>query len=162
MKKAYLSTVFIFFIFLVHSQNNECNYKTKKDAFEKTTTYEIKNKILSSSLSTLVYDIYTVEKDENKNYFLMFTKNGEGQCLTENSYVSFLLSNEEVLTFKYKGSIKCGRNTISVKVTEDEVNTLIDNEIISIRLNIEYSVDYKINDKRINKFKENLKCMISI
>ena len=158
MKKFILTFTILIYANAYSQTKNDCNYKITKDDFEKSTTYSYRTKALAYGLT---YDIYTVKKPNYDYSFMIFSLMGMSECVSKSdSSLSIMFEDDEILKKEYTGSVDCGTSIISFKFSKEDLQLMTSKKIKKIRITFQSNRDYEILDKRYEKFKENINCLL--
>lgn len=150
---------------LVFSQ--DCQLNKTVDDFDKSETLVSKKTRIGqiSNLGYLNTKLFKFTKDGNENLIIGFYQNKYvKECKTRDSYAEILFEDDTTLKLDAATSkIDCGVNYVWLSMTEDDVDDLINKKISKIRVHIEYYRDYDVvkKEKFLNKFVNNLKCLLS-
>lgn len=141
---------------------HKCRMKVAYDEFNEIKTYEVGfYETHLGAKKTLPYILSkNIGSDNTETYILLLFGNKEG-CNTEASKVIFLMTDKTKIEFKTASKkIRCGTSVISIFI--DDLSLFLDNEIEKIRLSIEYNEDFETNQKSLQKFKNNLRCIMNL
>ena len=149
--------------------DHKCKLQYKYDEFDNYYLYKIpfystQNIVKGAFNLQSNYSLMKVKDNKGNEFILMTFWGFPAQCITEDSYVGLIFSDDEVVklpTF-YK-SIDCGARTITVDIT-NHIEDLIYKDIRKIRFRIESNTDYEFsnNIKVLERLNKNLKCISSI
>ena len=145
MKKFILTFTILIYANAYSQTKNDCNYKITKDDFEKSTTYSYRTKALAYGLT---YDIYTVKKPNYDYSFMIFSLMGMSECVSK---------SDSSLSIMFEDG---STSIISFKFGKEDLQLMTSKKIKKIRITFQSNRDYEILDKRYEKFKENINCLL--
>lgn len=160
MKKTILTLITLFYANAYCQTKNDCNYKISRDDFEKSTSYSYKTKPLAYGLT---YDIFTVKKENYDYSFMIFSLMGVSECVSKSdSSLSIMFEDNEILKKEYTGSINCGTSIISFIFSKEDLKLIASKKIKKIRVTFQRDRNFEILEKRYEKFKENVNCLLEL
>lgn len=160
MKKIILTLTVLFFTDAYCQTKNDCNYKIKKDDFEKSTTYSYENISIANGLT---YDLYSVKKENLDNSYILFNLTGVSECASKSdSSLSIMFEDDEILKISYTGRVNCGSSLITFKFSKEDLELIASKKIKKIRVRLQTNRDFEILEKRYEKFKENINCLLDV